>query len=224
MLSKEQVIEKARKLFRLGTNAGATEHERERAIAQGHKLLAKYNLDMASLATEPENPLAGHIHVKATYYMSPFTRAISNAIAKLYFCRYLYVRGTNEHLFVGEQANVTTAAGMAEFIVKALLKEGRDRFFISEDRTSFYYGVADAIFTRAAELVEQHRNMRQPGTALVLADVYSKQIALNDEYVKRNWGATGSRKTRSYNKLRRDAVNAGRAYGNGVQLSTNVEG
>ena len=89
MWTKDQVIEKARKLFRLGTNAGATEHERERAMAQGHKLLAKYNMEMAELELEPEDPLANHLYEKREFYMSPFTRAIAGASAKLYFCRYL---------------------------------------------------------------------------------------------------------------------------------------
>jgi hypothetical protein len=222
MLTKDQVIEKARKLFRLSTNDGATEHERERAMAQGHKLLAKYNLDMAALDLKPEDTLAGHDYEQREFYMSPFTRTIAGAIARLYFCDYLYIRGTNQHMFIGEKANAFTAAEMAEYVVNSLLREGNARFFIPEDRTSFFYGAADGIRTKAAELIEAARNMRQPGTALVLADAYTKQAELNNQFIAKFFGPTKKSRSRAPRYLNRAGVDAGRAYANGVNLTTNV--
>jgi hypothetical protein len=50
--STEWVLERVRKLLALGTNAGATEGERDNAMRMAHALLAKYNLDMAQVQME----------------------------------------------------------------------------------------------------------------------------------------------------------------------------
>lgn len=217
----EKVKDKIRKLLALGTNAGATEAERERALAQANKFLLKYNLDMPTTDAERDE-LAEHGIIRVAIYMSPFTRRIAQGIASLYFCEYLVIKGAKDpHCFIGTTINRETAAVIFELVVKGIFKEVRLRYTDNKQKTAFSYGAAGVIYTRCAELRAQNEQMTTHGNALVL---YDTQKQLNQDYISKTFGSLGTTKGRQPKHFDREAYVRGQQYGQGVGLTRNIDG
>jgi hypothetical protein len=225
----DRIIEKIQKTLRLAENAGATPAEAERAMSQVNKLLAKHNLSLADLATTQETIREDLI---VEFQNTPAVRRIANAIAQLYFCEYLFFKGTNRHLFVGEQANVATTAGMVEFVLEIMSRGSKNAAKTamfktpSAAKTAYIHGFADAVVYRAFTLVEENRahrgNSTGTGTALVLADQYEKEKEANQALITEKYGKTKAGKARKRTKLDYDAYKDGYSDGTKVGLNTQL--
>ena len=223
-MNQDQVIAKIRKTLALANGKGGTEHEREAAMRQAFKLLAKYNLDMAQIegAEEPDRA-----EITVEFYQSPFTRRMARAIAELFFCKYLYFKGTKSHLFIGSPANSTTAAEMAQYVVKSVIREGNRTIPIMSERTSFMYGAADMIMQRCHNMrMEAERASQQEataGTALVLASVYQQEAQKNEDYFAEKYGGQAkTAKSRNFNRMDAGGYAAGAEYGSKINLNRQV--
>jgi hypothetical protein len=227
MKTVAQITDNIRKLIRVAQDNGATENERERAMSLAHKLLAKHNLDLAAIvaASDDIEPdvLDTQTEVRVEFYMSPASRMLCASIAGLYFCKYMFVKRSKTHVFIGEPGNATTASMIAEFVALAIDKEASNTYSHGPMRSSFLYGACARVSERCQELVEASRAMSEPGTSLVLADVYFKQLAKNDEYVAKKYGRTKTDKSRSSVKFNYSAVQQGREYADSLNLRNHVK-
>lgn len=236
-----KIISKIRKLLALANNAAATDGERDNAMRQAHAMLAKYNLDVATVEAATGKATAGEERVEqeSEFYGRPWARRVCGAIAELFFCRYLYVPSGDAkmtvHSFIGRKSNATTAAEMSKYVVESILKEGRRRTRELGQgnawRRSFCLGAAAAIQVRAAKMLDESTKpeapqpevkTKVPGTALVLASVYQQEQEANKAMVEKQYpdlkagrGGKGLSST--------DAAVEGARYGKTVSLSRQIK-
>jgi hypothetical protein len=159
----------------------------------------------------------------------------------LYFCSYYYLnlRGQTgqqakaRHVFIGRRSNAATAREMAAFIVNAVNKEAQRYQRATGGRypeyRSFAQGAAYRIRERCQEIMLGAKGqtllateVKVPGTALVLADVYEREQKANDDFllhlgVKLSQGRS-VKPTRSAT-----AHAAGRTYGSSVALQRSLK-
>lgn len=230
--SKEWVLERVKKLLTLGRDAGATDGERDNAMRMAHKLLAKYNLDMAEAEAIGQAEEA-RIHTKVHFYGRPWAKTIAVSIAKLYFCEYVFVTAKRAddvtHYFFGRPLNVQAAASIAAWLVKSVRKEARSRCPLEGEGAnawirSFCTGVSLTIYKRVAEMMaDAAKQTAAPGMSLVLASVYEKEkaknLALRDATMKTTLkGHHGKRLGDA------DAIGQGKEYGKSINLNRQVGG
>lgn len=234
--SPEQILKKVQKLLNLGNNQGATEGERDNAMRMAHGLLAKYNLDMAdieSAAEEARETKAGEPREEhtTTFYGRPWARNVCVSIAKLFFCHYLYTshkKATRvKHYFIGRHSNAITAALMAEFVVKSIMREGnkqkRSEYQGNAWLRSFCWGAAHRVGDRVNKLVAgEDESQEGTGTSLVLASYYETEKNANAVMVKQLYPKTKTgRGGKGYSGG--DAYHRGKAFGGTVSLNTQVK-
>lgn len=231
--SKEWVLEKVRKLLNLGRNEGATEGERDNAMRMAHKYLAKYNLDMAEAEAHGKTVDEPRGLTRAVFYGRPWARVATAAIAKLYFCEYVYlpaeVAKDTVHFFIGKQSNAIVAASMARYVVDSIQREGFKRNRVegsgrNEWKRSFCIGASTAVYYRVnAIIAEANKAKAEPGMSLVLASVYASENAKNLVVVKQKFPKMG--KGRGGKKTGvNDGVEAGKRYGASIGLNKQVGG
>lgn len=224
-MNEDKILAKVRKLFNLANNAGATEGERDNALRMAHAFLAKHNLDMAEVEASGQTPQEARDQVIIEFYSAPWTRQIAQAVAKLYFCKYLFVKGTKRHLFIGKVSNATAASEIAKWLFKSVDTEAYKLFPVggTNQRPSFQRGAAAAIFRRVEELIAASREQASPGKSLVLADVYRTEDAANQELMAKLFPNTTVGKARRTN-IDAGAYSAGAEYGQKVNLNRQVGG
>lgn len=232
---RDKLLARMKKIMALATNAGATEGEREAAMHQLHKLMAKYNIDQATLEgvdlTKQVDNIEGHVLERHEFYGRPWARTIVNGVAKMMFCKYFVIDSPKKnmaiHCFVGTAENVAAAVMLAQFLVDGVKAEGERRAKamgenVSAYRRAFGTGAASALYSRCME------EMRKPpegagSTALVLTNVYQNaerlnQLALAEKFGIRLRAGANRGKTSGVG----DAIGAGRAHGNAMNLGRNL--
>ncbi len=249
---ENKIIARVKKLLTLANNDGATEGERDNALRMAYATLAKYNLTLSDVTqTGATEEARGELVVEFLGVI--WARTIADHIAKLFFCKYLFVKisantDNCRHYFIGRQSNVTTASYLAEFVVKSVHREGKERTrgMHYSDYRAFGLGAATRIVERCRALREEQEKeqKRAPqqttsqtvpnnattaetvqtiGTALVLASLYQTEIEANDAFVKARYAKvkTGS----AGHKVRNlTAFDAGRECGSRVSLTPQVSG
>ncbi len=239
MDNHERILARVQKMLNLADCEGATEGERDNALRMAHATLAKYNLAMADVETATNGrkqkadgePREEHI---TTFYGRPWARNVCMNIAKLFFCYYIYTshkKATNvKHYFIGRKSNAVTAALMAEFVVKSIIKEGnrqkRREMQGNAWLRTFCWGAASQIQKRVDLLIDgadESQTDNEPGTALVLANYYETERSSNQALVatlyprlKSGRGGKGHQGG--------DAFSRGKAYGGSVSLNTQIGG
>lgn len=235
--ARERILARVRKMLRLAQDAGATEGERDNAMRMAHATLAKHNLDLALATATKEKESAtdaARVNHTSIYGGWPWARAISMNVAKLFFCEYIYSDGkgvwTTRHYFIGRTANAVTASLVAEFVVKAVIREAqriarveyRNNAFVR----SFGWGAAERIRQRVAELmIDPAQVDGDRKNALVLASFYDTETERNKQAME-VWFPKDSRKDSRMGKtqVRVDAYAAGQAYGDTVSLQPQIGG
>lgn len=227
-MNAEKALDKIRKLIALGTNDGATENERETAMRMAHNLMIKHNIDQGSIgkATETEK----RVIVRGQFFGRPWARQVAGSVAQLFFCDYLFIAAEKgkdtQHLFLGLESNANTAHEFARWLVEAIAKEGKRRNRSEGDGgnlwwRSFCTGAAQSIANRVSRMIADAKRIdSEPGTALVVANLYQVELTANlafraQQFPKTKAGRTGS------NRMN-DGLFSGREYGNSVHLSRDV--
>lgn len=236
MEANDRIIERIKKMLALANDKGATEGERDNALRAAHATLAKYNLDLAAVeahvSAKSKAPGASNeprdAHT-ANFFGRPWARAAIIAVAKLCFCKYIYVSASKAkdttHYFVGRHSNSVTAALLAEFVVESINREGRSRqrregrlnpWFIS-----FAWGAAIAVTARVEEILRAgdpaHMANGSPGTSLILSDLYDTEERANALVVSQRW-PTLRKGTSGKGIHDRDGYSNGQAYGSSINL------
>lgn len=238
----EKIIARVRKMLALANDKAATEGERDNALRMAHATLAKYNLDIAvveSSSGKTNGSVAPRVRHYTTFYGRPWARLVSQGVAELMFCHYLFSTATKSkdtvHYFVGSHANAVSASMMSEFLVGSIMREGkrfsREHGLGNAGFRSFAIGAAGSIVRRCAELREAAERpapaspatgLAAPGTNVVLASVYASERAANAVVVAgmRPRQATGYAGKKEFIA---DAAEAGAEYGSTVSLNRQVE-
>ena len=239
MDNHKRILARVQKMLNLANDAGATEGERDNAMRMAHATLAKYNLDLADLdeaselsakAADSMEPREQHI---TAFYGRPWARNVAMNIGKLFFCTYLcssHRKATQvRHYFIGRRSNAVTAALMAEYVVKSIMKEGnRQKRAEMEGNAwlrTFCWGAAHKVKERVNHLVEGTDEMQapaEPGTALVLANHYHNEYEKNQLMVRELYPKLG-KASMGKGHQGGDAYARGQQYGGSVSLNTQVK-
>lgn len=239
----KRLMSRVQKLLNLANDAGASEGERDNAMRMAHAILAKHNLDLAAcIATGREGqesadaaePRVDHV---ATFGAWPWALQVCASIADLFFCSYLTSRGKSEHFgmhyFIGRTSNATTAALVAEFVVKSIRREALSRSRALGQGNAwlraFCWGAQGVVRERVRQLKKDAAQQSTapsgaPGTALVLASVYDTEADANRQYVAKRWGGgVVAKRDRSRPVNDYGALQQGRAYGATVSLRPQIK-
>lgn len=232
---KQRILERVRKMLALANDAAASEGERDNAIRMAHATLAKYNLHLSEVAAlktkKGERPsLDPRVEKSATDYGYPWARQAAQAIARLYFCEYFFLRTRQTdkviHVFIGSEANSIVANEMARYVIKSILSEaGRRMRNASETwawHTSFCKGASYALYYRCEDLRNAStRTASAPGTALMLVDVYTAEQSANRAYLALHHNLVQAKDRQRAPTAR--GYESGREYGNNINLSAQLK-
>jgi hypothetical protein len=232
-MDHQKILNRVQKMLNLANDAGATEGERDNALRMAHATLAKHNLDMADLTEAKREATAGEERVEnvATFYGRPWARQVCSAVGSLFFCSYIYVshkKATQvRHYFIGRRSNAVTAALLAEFVVKSIMKDGnrqkRQEMQGNAWLRTFCWGAASRVQERVREIREaaEKPEAAQPGTALVLANVYETERQANKQFLAKTYPhLRAGRSGKGHHGG--DAYGRGRVYGSSVSLNKQV--
>jgi hypothetical protein len=168
-----------------------------------------------------------------TAFGVPWSRSISQSVAKLFFCKYYYSTWTGradrkcEHHYVGKASNATTAALMAEYVNASVVKECRKLFRseISAQARAFATGAADKIRSRVAEMqkVENVEGI-STSTALVVVNLYKSELEANESFLSGVGVKLKTSASRTKASVNLAAYAAGKEFGSTVGLNNQVTG
>ena len=227
MADTDKVLEKVRKLLKMGNDERGNEQERETALRQAFALLAKHNLDIAEVgSTEAQEKREEQ---RATMSVYPWARGIAHAIAELFFCNYFFARGGGKsatHSFVGQTSNAITARDMAEYVIASVFKELRARYGsdTSPEARNFAMGVEAMVLRRCRSLrseAEKAAEGESTGRSLVLASLYKTEETENHGWIQQNVGALVVQADRT-KRAGGAAYADGKAHGAAINLSRQV--
>jgi len=187
-VTKENVIEKIRKLFRLARDKGATEHEQAVALAMAQRLMMQHNISDVEEERIIEAIKGEWMNVDRG---DPWEFVISSAVAVLFNCRSLIMKNSGSHQFVGKPENVEACGEAFLWVcsqVEVLYKEALHAYNGSLDkagranlRKTFKYSCAQRVYERCQDIVARARNDIPSHMALVVID---QSLAAADDLIK----------------------------------------
>lgn len=220
----DKIIDRIKKMLALANDLAATEGERDNALRMAYATMAKHNIDMATVDAKGREE--ERINFPNQSFSWVWAKQINHIIGDLFFCKCYYhekINGTQVvYHFIGKESNAMTAAVMADYIVKSILKQARKMY---KDNTcpetrSFAVGATHALHDRVAEIkASQAQTSEQatPGTALVLASLYDTEQSANALMMP----GVKHMKARVA-KVRFDAYGAGHEFGKNINLSSQI--
>jgi hypothetical protein len=221
----EKALDKIKKLLALANDERGNETERETALRQAYALMAKHNVDMATIESHDHKPSEPRINFENDSWSWTWAKQTSMIIAELFFCKYYTSYKINgvkcRHHFVGKESNAMTAAVMADWIVYSIMKEGRKIHGggnTSPGTRAFAVGAMHALNTRVKEIIKQTQAEATPGTALVLASLYNSEAEANELLMPENLRTRKARQS----KVDMAAYQKGRAFGETINLDRQV--
>lgn len=227
----DKILDKIRKLLNVGNDKRGNEQERETAMRQALKMLAKHNLEMKDVQNVQDKEDRDEVNYEE--FPDPFRKVIAKAIAQLYFCRFYHTKISgkqkNNFHFVGLESNCHTAKEIAAFVIRSVYTESqRQQNSVGNGvhgyGTTFRNAAALRISERCAEMrreEEQDQESNSTGTALVLASLYDQEYEANENFIVKILNVElKENKHRLANKSK--SANAqGREFGDKVNLSSN---
>jgi hypothetical protein len=218
----EKIVERVRKLLALAGN-NPSEAEREAALRKAHAILLEHNLQMHDVIEKIETVNAYDMVVK---YPSTWSRVISNAIANLYFCKFVYTKVGRSYIahFIGMRVDAEIAQMVASNIIESVAREAVYHSRVTGGSVaSFKNGAASSIAYRCRKMREQAEADPVPGTALVVQSLYKTRAAEAEDFTQNKWG-----KLKETNRRMRvtadESGRAGSKFGGTVSLTPKVGG
>lgn len=222
----EKIIDRIRKLLALASN-NPSEAEREAALSKAHQMLIAHNLQMQDVQGTPEEMDVYSLHVP--YSSSPWSRTIVNAIAQLYFCKFVFMKHGGNRSYTAQFIGMRSDADVARMVAESILNSVKRQGIIAARTTggseaSFKSAAATSIYWRCDKLKKeaQQSATATPGTALVVQSLYTQRAKEAEAFAARRFGELKTPKT----KLRvkgDEAGRMGRDFGNSVPLTALVK-
>jgi hypothetical protein len=228
-MTEEKIISRIQKMLAIANDLAATEGERDNALRMAYNLMAKHNLEMATIEAHGKKNDEPRVNFPNVSWSWQWARHVNHIVAKLFFCKYYYhevINGTQiTHHFIGRESNAMTAAVMADYVVNSILKEARKLYKsnTSAATRSFATGAMHRLSFRVDELIRQKeqefsQGSGQPGTALVLASLYAQEDAANELVMPDDLRVKKARSS----KVQGDAYYAGQDFGGKINLSAQL--
>lgn len=228
-MTEDRIVDRVRKMLALANDSAASEGERDNALRMAYNLIAKYGIDMSRVEAktrEADDPRGKEV---IDSWSMLWAKQVFHAVADLFFCKYYYGSKINStkcrHNFVGRASNTTTASLMGEYIVTSILRECRKRYVhnLAPESRAFALGAAAKIRQRVEQLIKDKKTELEatPGTALVLANLYTAEEADNDAFIRQAGTALVTKKARA-SRYDWEKFNEGSAYGDTVSLAPQV--
>ena len=227
----EKAIDKVRKLLKVadsGATGNGVEHEQETALRQALAIMAKHNLSMADIEEVEEKEDRDNIEI-AEEFPCPWRRVLAGAVAKLFFCTFVFIKVPNKQkykfIFVGLESNAITAKEMTQYLIKSVFKESyrqqKERNETVAFGTTFRNAAANRIAVRCNALMEEAQadTSLVSGRALTLTSVYEQEEKLNLNYIDKVMGMPLVEKKIKGEYKSRSGLAAGTDYGNKVNLN-----
>lgn len=223
---ENKVLARVKKMLALGNCLGTTEHERDTALKQAYKLLAKHNLSIEQVGGDDEPEIRDNYKVAG--WSMIWAKTAFMHIADLFFCEYYYGSKINatkcQHHFVGKEGNAKTAMHIANHVVISILKEGRSRYGdnLCPETRAFALGCVSKLRERIKELkaeaAKESAAEYAGGTALALVDVYASEKAANQLMLP----STLKPSRGSSKAVDAEAYHGGREFGKSISLNVRV--
>lgn len=216
-----KIIEKIKNLLALSRDKGASEHEAAVAADKAFELLSKYNLELATVEGYEHD---GIEQQDCTDYQTEVWRSwIFSAVAKQYFCfsyrtNRVDAQGKryNQRTILGQRHNIECVRAMAQYLcgainsIAAVHCKGKGKAY----HTAFKHGMADRIIKRIVDAMKEAQTQpSESGTGIVLRDLYAKEQARINEYMKQQDIRTRKATFR---------LNQGAGYASGYDAGGNV--
>jgi len=238
----EKVLAKVKKLLALSKSPN--EAEALSAANKAQALLAEYNLSLSMVENigEPEEFI---IDQGTKTDSLPWRRAIANAVAQMYFCKYYfqylkvptptracgYIR-YDIHNFAGARHNIDVAKSMFEYLngtVDRLAKEGAGKVPTHEKSayiTSFRGACANRLYARIMERIAEAKRggvvKTESGSNLpALANLYESTSRQLTAFINKEVGGLRSHKRTTSLNHGQGAMD-GRDAGNRIGLDKQV--
>lgn len=212
MITKEEILDKARKLRAL--SASPNEHESALALKKMQAILIKHNLTERDLEKDEFG------NVIYLYYDEVWVRYIAAGISELYFCRVVRRKtatSKTEYIIIGKPEHGEVVKEILSGAVDYINKSSKNPAY---DRRSFCMGAAVKIFERCKILIELAKKgdlVDEVGEALVIGDMYAKTLDAVDAFIEKSMKirTQSSRQTKSVDRA---SFGAGTMHGGAVDL------
>lgn len=239
-MQRENLIRKIQALLaRADKDRNDNEHEREIALRQANAMMAKHNLSIVELSEAEQREELGELTEGQKSLTGAIWQAVVySAVAKLNGCKCLRNTSKKIVMVIGHSSRVDISVAMAEYVIASIKREMPRAFDnhlgIGEVinrrsfNTSFGNGAASAVFANVKTILAARRRGQIDGEnlsrhqAMVLVDQDKKQMAdvlsfyhRQHPHVRRGSGSN----SRSY-----QGYQAGKSYGSGISLNTQIGG
>ena len=239
-MQRENLIRKIQALLaRADKDRNDNEHEREIALRQANSMMAKHNLSIVELSEAEQREELGELtegHESLTGAI--WQAVVYSAVAKLNGCKCLRNSSKKIVMVIGHSSRIEISVAMAKYVIASIKREMPKAFdnrsFAEEYinrrsfNTSFGNGAANAVFANVKTILAARRRGEIDGEnlsrnqAMVLVDQDKKQLA--DVMVFYHRQHPHVRRGSGSNSRSHSGYLAGKSYGAGISLNTQIGG
>ena len=218
----DSIKERIRKLLAKADNTACTVEEAQAFNDKAFELMAKYNLDRATVEKDKE---AVRNHKTLAVVIRPWSTAVLHGICRLYYCEWYYTRNgrSDQVTLVGEESNVAVCHAIAIMVLRAIQQEAR----VTGLGRSFMNGAGLTIYQRCLEMRPKASSpaAQQTSDNRALVVLGDKEDTENKQYIAKLTGGN-LKSARSTGAKARGAagVAAGAAFGKTLPLRNNLLG
>jgi len=230
---KEKLIDRIKKLLALAGN-NPNEVEAAAAAEKAQELLALHNLSMADVKSTSQDK--DEVELQGGLYTSahPWRRPLGNAVAALYFCKYMYrpYSGKNEHLFIGTKANIAVATMMFSYLFETVdrLAYAGSRAVPQHEKSPYRVAFRAAAVLRLTKRIHDRIRAAKQGQVKTsegknlpaLLDLYEKHSLATDEFVKQAFPSVKQTKSSLRTSLHSRGSAEGAAAGDSIGLDQQI--
>jgi len=193
-MTREDAVEKVRKLLRLARCKGASENEAAIAMAMAQKMMMEHDIQDVKDAVEQ---IAVRGDWKSFKVNQKWQSTLLAAVAELYSCKSVFMKRSGQVRFYGKLSSILVAADTLDWVndqvndlfkqaLKAFQKEIADGGKINDHahtdfRRSFKEACATRIWQRVAQIIAASRNQIPGHMALIVIDQAKAQA---DDLIK----------------------------------------
>ncbi len=223
----DSMKERIRKLLLKADNVGCTVAEAEAFNKKAHDLMARYNLDRATVIGKAETIIRTHKELQVL--LRPWANSILHGICKLYYCKWFYTRGLGRGpdtiTIVGEESNVAVCHAVSVMVLRAVQQEARS----TRLGRSFMTGAGASIYSRCCQMAtsimiatDDVPKQLTAGQSTALVAYTGNEDQDNKAYIEDLIG--GKLKTKKSTPRVKSSLGfvKGQAFGNTVNLKGNL--
>ena len=227
-----KIVDRIRKLLALASN-NSSEHEREAALGKAHAMLLEHNLSMSDVAGDDRVDMDVDQMTEGFNHAKPWSRYICNAIAELYFCKFVWSRTHDQKMkitFVGTRVDAQVAHAVCQHVLNSVWTEalafargnkGRGHTH-SRMMTDFVNNASASIYWRCKKMVDDAKKGatgESAGRALMVVGLYEKKLDAAQAFIEGKIKLAEPKKVRPMMLNASGAAAAGSKHGESVRLT-----